>query len=114
MDDRLRFMTSLEKDAIEKFVRSVKEALGESLVKVEMFGSKVRGDHAVDSDIDILILVTERTMGIMGTVAGITSEVNLEHNASVSPVVFSHGEYKTNLEMSASFPLAVEVEGVVL
>lgn len=114
MENKLKFMTSMEKDAVARFVEFLKMALGESLIKVEVFGSKVRGDYTGTSDIDILIIVTERTMDRMDTIAGITAEINLEYDVSVAPVVFSDREYKTNLKMGAPFPLAVEADGVVL
>lgn len=114
MENKLKFMTGMEKDAVARFVESLKTALGESIVKVEAFGSKVRGDYTGTSDIDILIIVTERTVDRMDIVAGITAEINLEYDVSVAPVVFSDGEYKANLKMGSPFPLAVEAEGVVL
>jgi predicted nucleotidyltransferase len=114
MENKLNYLTETEKCAIEQFAKLMRDELGQSLIKMEIFGSKIRGDYSDSSDIDILIIVKERTLDIMDRVADITSRLNIEHNLSLSPVIFSEYEYKINIDMTSPFSLAVEVEGVRL
>lgn len=114
MQRKLQYLTTTEVAAVESFTYSIKKAFGELLLKLEVFGSKAKGNYTEASDIDILVVVRERSLEAMDMLAEITAGVNLGYNVSISPVVFSKWEYETNLKMSAPFPLAVEAEGVLL
>jgi len=41
-------------------VKKLREELGEDIVLIRLFGSKIRGDFTKDSDIDIFILVKKK------------------------------------------------------
>ena len=110
----LNYISTTEKNVLKQFVNLMHAGLGENLSRMELFGSKVRGDYSESSDIDILIIVRERTLDVMDKIAEITAELNLEYNLSISPVVFSEYEYKVNTDMASPFSLAVESEGVRL
>lgn len=114
MGNNLNYITETEKDALKQFVNLMQAALGENLTKMELFGSKVRGNYSESSDMDILVIVKERTIDVMDKIAEITAELNLEYNLSIAPVVFSEYEYKVNTDMASPFSLAVESEGVRL
>jgi predicted nucleotidyltransferase len=113
-ESSLNYLTKTEKRAVEQFAKLVRAALGENLIDIEIFGSKVRGDITKDSDIDILIVVKNRTIDVMDKIAQFTSELNLEFNHFLSPVIFSEYEYKVNKDMASPFTLSIEREGVVL
>ncbi len=114
MKSNLKHLTKTEEQAIEKFVELMRAGLRHSLVKLEIFGSKIKGDYTEDSDIDILIIVRERTLGIMDRVAEITTQLNIEYAISISPTVFSEYEHRVNIDMKSPFSLCVETEGVRL
>ena len=40
----LKYLTETEKKVVEEFAKLVRTALGENLIDMEIFGSKVRGD----------------------------------------------------------------------
>lgn len=114
MKNSLNYLTKTEKNVLKQFVNLMQAALGGDLIRIELFGSRARGDYSEGSDIDILIIVKERTIDVMDKIAEITAELNLEYNLSISPVVFSEYEYKVNTDMASPFSLAVESEGVRL
>src|SRR3989338_1810239 len=114
MQQVLRYLTETEKKVVEKFAKLVRTALRENLIDMEIFGSKVRGDFTGDSDIDILIVVKERTLDVMDKIGDITAELALEYNLPLSPVIFSEYECQVNRNMSSPFVLSVEAEGVRL
>ena len=51
-------------------------------------------------------------MRVMDQIAEITSDLNVEYDLSISPVVFSEQEYDMNAKMASPFSLAVREEGV--
>jgi len=55
MGGSLKHMNEKERQALKRFGETVKRRLGEYVVTISVFGSKVRGDFTETSDIDILI-----------------------------------------------------------
>lgn len=110
----LKYLTNIEKEALERFVKLIRNTLGKALIKVEIFGSKVRGDYTESSDIDILIIVKERSLEVMDRIGDIAAELTIEYNIPISPVVFSEYEYKVNTDILSPFILSVDAEGVKL
>jgi predicted nucleotidyltransferase len=49
-------LTRKEKEALEEFVEACREKLGESLISIVLFGSRVKGYAKKDSDYDLLII----------------------------------------------------------
>ncbi|GAF80722.1 unnamed protein product, partial [marine sediment metagenome] len=105
MGASLNHMSKKERQALDRFREIVKSCLGEYLVRMFVFGSKVRGDYTEASDIDILIIVKERSLDIMDQIAEITSDLNIEYDLSIAPVVFSENEYDMNATMASPFSL---------
>lgn len=114
MGGNLDHMSKTERYAIEQFGETVKNCLGEYVVKMSIFGSKVRGDYRATSDIDVLVIVKERSLHVMDQIAEITSDLNIKYDLSISPVVFSEQEYDMNAKMASPFSLAVREEGLSL
>ena len=114
MGSSLNHMSKTERRAIERFGDAVKSRLGEYVVRMSVFGSKVRGDFRETSDIDVLVIVKERSLRVMDQIAEITSDLNVEYDLSISPVVFSKHEYDMNAKMASPFSLAVHEEELLL
>ncbi|MFH1123662.1 MAG: nucleotidyltransferase domain-containing protein [Pseudomonadota bacterium] len=114
MGGSLNHMSKKERYAIERFGETVKSRLGENVIRMSVFGSKVRGDYTEKSDIDILVIVKERSLRVMDQIAEITSDLNIEFDLSIAPVVFSEHEYDMNAIMASPFSLAVHEEGLLL
>jgi predicted nucleotidyltransferase len=49
-------LTKREKEALEEFVEACKKKLGENLISIVLFGSRVKGYARKDSDYDLLII----------------------------------------------------------
>jgi predicted nucleotidyltransferase len=115
MGGSLKHMNEKERQALKRFGETVKSRLGDYVVMMSVFGSKVRGDFTETSDIDIFIVVKERSLLVMDQIAEITSDINIEYGLSIAPVVFSENEYTMNATVMASpFSLAVHEEGLEL
>ena len=114
MGSSMSHMSKTERRALERFGDAVKSRLGEYVVRMSVFGSKVRGDYQEASDIDVLVIVKERSLHVMDQIAEITSDLNIKYDLSISPVVFSEEEYDVNAKMASPFSVAVREEGLSL
>lgn len=54
-------MTSEERRVLQQFVDAVREHYGERLREVVVFGSRARGDHRDDSDVDLAVVLQDGT-----------------------------------------------------
>ena len=55
--DSLPFLEPVVKDTLKEFVLRLKEAEGENLLRVVLFGSMARGDFDDESDTDVFVLL---------------------------------------------------------
>ena len=109
----LCFLNSIEKKVIKAFVKELKEKLGNEIITIRIFGSKVGGDFEKDSDIDIFILV-KRKRDIRDKISDIAADYFFKFNVPLAPVVYSLLEYEKNKELGSFFFEQVEKEGVAL
>jgi predicted nucleotidyltransferase len=60
MQKKYGYLTKKEKQVVSSFVKELREKLGDEIVFIKLFSSKVRGDFSKDSDIDIFNLVKKK------------------------------------------------------
>jgi len=114
MKNELQYLSKIERNVVNSFVKELEENLGDYILTIRLFGSKVRGDFHRDSDIDIFILVKERTPNIEDMVSEIEVNHDIEYGLPFSTVLYSLFEYKKNKELGSFFFENVEKEGVIL
>jgi len=98
-----------KREAVEYFVKLLKERFGERIREVILFGSVARGDAKEDSDIDVLVIgegITQRE------ISELTWEVLMETGEVVSAIVESPDEFKRT--KNSSFHRTVLREGVLV
>ena len=110
----MQHLTPNEIAAVQQFARALRSTLGRNLISATFFGSKVRGDYRNDSDIDVLIIVNEQTTEQERIISHEWAKVELEHDASISYVVYSEHEWAVNKKLGSPFALNVEREGVTI
>lgn len=108
------YLSETEKKAIESFVKELRRKLGEEILSIRLFGSRVRGHFHRDSDIDVFILVKKRTLDIEDMIAEIEVHHDIAYGLPLSTVLYSLFEYKKNKELGSFFFENVEKEGVIL
>ncbi len=109
-----KFLSASEKTAMALFALRVKSLLGNNLMDLKLFGSKVRGDYDRDSDIDVLIVVKSRDNRIQDAISEIVSELNIEFDCVLSPVIYTKDEYNQNRYCKTLFSKNIAFEGVSL
>jgi len=113
MKKTVAYLNNKERKVIESFVEELRKRLGDNIVSIRLFGSKVRGDFKKNSDIDIFILVKEKREA-RNEISDIAADYFFETNIPLSPVVYSIFEYKKNKELNSFFVENVEKEGIIL
>ncbi|OLN26242.1 nucleotidyltransferase domain-containing protein [Desulfosporosinus metallidurans] len=99
---------------IEKFNHLLNLALNQELVSTILFGSVARGTDTSESDIDILVIVTEDNLGIRDKIIECVFVVNLEFDVLISPIIMSNNNYKNSLFQETLLYRNIQAEGVML
>jgi len=105
-------MFTIERDAINRATKRLQEVLGDNLITVIAFGSRVSGDFSDESDLDILVVVKERDFGVIEKVVEIFGEEEDKTNISFSPVIKSLEVFKKEKAYNTTFYRNIKKEGV--
>jgi len=114
MKSELGCLNKREEVVINSFVKELKEKLGDEIVSIRLFGSKVRGDFHGESDIDIFVLIKEKKKSVIEELDEIAANYVLHYDLPLSPVVYDIFEYEKNKELGSFFFENVEGEGILL
>ena len=89
-----------ESVAVEQFLFRIREAYGEKIGRSALFGSKARGDWSEDSDIDILLIVTDSDWKFHKALIEMGSDVSLEYDVLLDVHIMnaSHWQYLTDIQ----------------
>jgi len=112
--DSLRYLTPDEKKALRLLAKKLRAQLNNQLVQIKIFGSKVKGTFHEESDIDILLIVRERTEAILDIIAAIHLEIELQYNLNMSLIIYSEHEFETNERFESPFVKNIQRESVAL
>lgn len=103
-----------EERALNEFINRVKAELSENVLVLRLFGSKVRGDYTSESDIDVLIILKNKSISIVDKIVDALVDSQIEYDANISPVIFSEKEYKKNVKLGSPFIQNINKESIVL
>ena len=79
---------------------------------MKLFGSKARGDADAESDLDVAIAVEDMDWEIEKSIYEICFYAGLEHDALISPVIYSWHELSQERTRSTPFFKHLEQEGI--
>jgi predicted nucleotidyltransferase len=108
------YLTPKEKKAVAAFVRDVRRAIGDDIIKVTLFGSKVRGDCGPDSDVDLILVLRVKDRKAEDKIYTILVDVELATDTTLSPIVYFRRQYERSKRLGSPFIRTVEAEGVAL
>lgn len=106
--------TPTEKKVLKSFKRQLTKELGNTLVKIVIFGSRATGQATEDSDIDIAVIIKERELKIKILIWDIANEFLISDDLLISPLVLSSDEYQNLLRRERAIALTIASEGVTL
>lgn len=100
--------------ALKEFQQRISRLLGDCLHEMLLFGSKAEGKGAIDSDIDVLVLVQDRAMSMRHQIWDEAFEVNLKYGVYLSPRVISLSTYEHPIWRISPFIKQLREKGVAL
>ena len=109
-----KLLTALEEQALKTFQTSLQALLKEDLLVLRLFGSKARGEATEESDIDVLVLVRQKSRAICRRIVEESLEIDLTYGTNLAPTILSSEEYRQNKEFQTPFYRSVEHEGIAL
>ncbi len=101
------------KTLLEKLKSGLKQIYGEQFKAAYLFGSYARGDYNLDSDIDILIVLSdfEKYGAELNRTSELISNLSLEYGTTVSIVFTRQLEWQTD---KLPLLLNIHAEGVAV
>jgi len=96
-------LTAKEKSVLRQFKTAVEQVLGSQLIELKLFGSKARGDDRPDSDIDVLVIVTDDDWHICDKVYDIATDIFLQTDIYISPKTISKSRLEQLQKEGTSF-----------
>ncbi len=105
-------MFTNEKDSISRATKRLKDALGDNLVTVIAFGSRVRGDFTGESDFDILVVVRNRNVKIIDVVNDVFGEEEDKAGIPFSAIIKTLETYEKERTYNTTFYRNLKKEGV--
>lgn len=109
-----RGMFSYQREALDRVVAHLRARFPDRIASVYAFGSRVRGDHATWSDLDILVVVRNRDPALVDEIVGVFVEEELERGLSFSPVVKDETAFDLEKRYHTPFYENVTREGISL
>jgi len=107
-------LTQLEQRGLTSFRDALQSFLGENLLSLRLFGSRVREEGTEESDLEVLVVVQQRDRGLCRRIVEESLEIDLSYGTNLAPTILSADEYRQNQEYGTPFYRNVEREGVYL
>jgi uncharacterized protein len=79
--------------ALSDLKHRLRVLLGSSMVRLDLFGSRARGDQSEESDIDIAVVVRGLDGPLRERILSAVADVELEHLVPLSTVLFSEEDF---------------------
>jgi predicted nucleotidyltransferase len=103
-----------EQAAVQDLVRRLRDRLGERLVEVRLYGSKVRETARPESDVDLVVLVTQQTSALREEVFTEVSTVILERDVLLDVHLVDRGQLRELQRLGAPYAAVIQEEGTPL
>jgi predicted nucleotidyltransferase len=107
-------ITKKENDALQAFNQRLLTELEKQVQQVILFGSKARGDSALDSDIDVLILADEESRPLRKTISKISSQIGLDYDVCLGTLLIANKRWQQMSSERFSICRNVERDGILL
>lgn len=85
------------KAALGRFARLVREAYGERLEGLYLFGSRARGDHRPDSDADVAVVLKDGDWAFWDEkmrLTDLSSDIRIDDGVQVQAWPFQHADWR--------------------
>jgi len=105
-------LTAAETAAITRLRTALVRNYG--LVRLSLIGSKARGDSSAGSDIDLVVVLKDADWQTERAVYELCSDIGLEFDVLLSPIIFTEQEYNDKLTRTTPFYRLAVAKGIPL
>lgn len=106
--------SSLHQQALSSFLRALQKDFSSSLEQVILFGSFSQGTSSPESDIDLLVIISQEDFHIRRAIISLSADIFLQYGIDVSPKVLSLEDFERAQKNNNLFIKSVLSEGEVL
>ena len=92
-ENNLDRLTDKERQVVMEFVERVRQRFDGQLISAVLFGSRARGEASLDSDMDVLVVMSNADPAIRKEIRHLAVEVWLEHGIYLSTRVWSRAHW---------------------
>jgi predicted nucleotidyltransferase len=103
-----------DREAVKEFCDMIRKNLGRTVKTIKLFGSKATDKDVAGSDIDLFIVVSEKTSAVENAILNAAFEIDLKYDVYVSPRVVSQAVLRDPLWKVTPFFRNVRREGVLV
>lgn len=112
--EKLSLLKTEERNAVLEFADLLRERFGFLIKELILFGSKARGESDKESDIDILIVLTNLSWEIKKSISELAAEENLKHDVLISTIRYDTATWESPIIKASPFGKSVREEGIWL
>ncbi len=94
-------LSPAENQALVEFLAAIQAAHGEKILRAALFGSKARGDSTPDSDIDLLLVVTDDQWKFQQALIEIGAESGLKYEVLLDLRIISAARWQYMADIQA-------------
>lgn len=109
-------MSKRIKEILNQFRKKVFSEFSGQSIKIFVYGSCARGEEQPDSDLDILVIVKNKSDYIEEKIKDIAYEIMWEWNFTplISVEIFDEEYFRSLEKKGSSFYRAIQIEGILL
>lgn len=100
--------------AVQDYVRKVVALHGGEVLSIVLYGSQVRGDGSVESDIDLFVIVQKDTPTLRQALVDLAWQVQFEHDVVISDVIYSVEQFQQMQSRQFPYYQSIQRDGVLL
>lgn len=107
-------MLAIEELSLSRAVENLRKEMGDNLVLVIAFGSRVRGDFHGESDFDVLVVVKKRNFEVLEKVIEIFMEEEERTGVPFSVILRDEENFEKEKTLMTGFFINILREGKVI
>ncbi len=105
---------SLHEQALTAFLSQLQKSFSPHLEQVILFGSYSKGEALSDSDIDILIIISDEDFSLRRAIISLSAEIFLQYAVDISPKVLSLHDFELARKKNNLFIQKILSEGEII
>lgn len=106
------WLSPTESAALTRFADQVRARYRDRVKRTVLFGSRARGEGHEESDLDVAVILTGADQPDRRALIDLSTDIFLETDIRISPVVLSQDEFDTLLRLRRGVALAIRDEGI--